>query len=744
MMRKFIRFIPILIIICTLFDTPILHAETYPNMPELPEEEKETINRMLVIVDSNSYDAVKQKVEKMKKVKIHHTYEHAFHGFSIGGDPLVLQTINELEGVLHASEVITYAPHLMENVTLIGGDEVRGMYDQENRRLTGKGVKVAVIDTGVDYHHPDLDQNYSGGMDFIDGDEDPMETLAEDGDETLHGTHVAGIIAANGKLKGIAPEAEIIAYRALGPGGMGSSDQVIAAIDQAIEDKVDILNLSLGNNVNGPDWPTSRALDRAVEAGIVAVTSSGNSGPGVWTVGSPGTSAKAISVGASSPPLKKPYLKIAGLKEKIGIEPLQGASPWDLTSVHHIVEAGIGEKQDLLKDVKGQIALIERGKLSFTEKVINAKDAGAKAVIISNNLKGNFIGSLEIPVEIPVVSVSKEDGNKIKKQIQKSQSSVRTIFQEEKDTLADFSSRGPVTNTWAIKPDVVAPGVAIESTIPDGYMALQGTSMAAPHVAGACALIKQAHPDWNPEQVKASLMNTASRLIDKEKHLLKPTEQGTGRINITKAIEAEVLAYPGSFSFGKFERHQTRAKRAWTLTLDNQSDDRQKISFVTPKSKQGISWSLPKTVYLEKGEKKEMTIGIDITPSLVEAGIHQDWLELEQGDHILKLPYLYVIDEPNYPRVMGFEFGYSDKKNAYMYQTYLPGGADELGVALYDPDTMVFLGFLDWKRNVSRGLFEREITIENTKWKDGVYKAILFAKKDGLENQLEADILLGE
>src|SRR5699024_6464680 len=105
---------------------------------------------------------------------------------------------------------------------------------------------------------------------------DPMETQKTEGIPTLHGTHVAGIISANGELKGVAPDADVYAYRALGPGGRGTSVQVIAALEKAVKDGMDVINLSLGNNVNGPDYPTSMAVNRAVELGASVVTANGN------------------------------------------------------------------------------------------------------------------------------------------------------------------------------------------------------------------------------------------------------------------------------------------------------------------------------------------------------------------------------------------------------------------------------------------------------------------------------------
>src|SRR5690606_19571915 len=169
--------------------------------------------------------------------------------------------------------------------------------------------------------------------------------------------------------------------RALGPGGMGTSEQVIAAIDRAIEDKVDVINLSLGNTINGPDWPTSLALDKAAEKGIIAVTSSGNSGPNVWTVGSPGTSSKAISVGASTPPLNVPFITIGLSDRMLPLQMLQQSVPWGINKQYELVDASIGEVSQFPTNTANKIVLMERGKITFTEKALNAQNKGAVAVI---------------------------------------------------------------------------------------------------------------------------------------------------------------------------------------------------------------------------------------------------------------------------------------------------------------------------------------------------------------------------
>lgn len=726
-----------------MISSAFAHAAEFPNRPPLPKEDLDEIVHEIVITEPDQFQSVVEVTkQKYPSIEIKHVYKHVFSGFSASGKRRELQVLKNEKGVLHSSPVSTYKVSIEESVPFIGGDEIRGHFDKKDHRLTGKGVKVGVIDTGVDYTHPDLRRNFGGGYDLVDGDSDPMETKGVIGRSTMHGTHVAGIIAANGKVRGVAPEAEIIGYRALGPGGMGTSEQVIAAIDKAIEDKVDVINLSLGNTINGPDWPTSLALDKATEKGIVSVTSSGNSGPNVWTVGSPGTSSKAISVGASTPPLQIPYLT-AGLEDKkIQLQPLQGSKPWKLTKQYHLVEAGLGTEKTF-PNAKNKIALMERGEITFTEKAIKALKAGAVAVLIYNNTEGNFEGTMETQLPIPVASISKEDGEWIKKLLKKKKTLLKTSYQHQEDSLAQFSSRGPVTHTWEIKPDVVAPGVAIESTIPTGYMEMQGTSMAAPHVAGASALLKQAHPDWTPEQIKAALMNTALLLKKEDGTLYKPYEQGAGRIQLHEAIHAKTLVYPSSFTMGMYHHEDQRIEKKISITIDNQSKETKHYSFEIPKKMEGLQWEFPTSFLIEPNNKKKITFKVEITPSVIGAGLHYGYLYITEEENKLHIPYMYVIEEPDYPRIMGFQFGKGDKKDIFRYEMYLPGGADEYGIALYDPDTLRFVEFLDWERNVSRGLVEKEVNRKERNF-NGIYKAMIFVKKAGKEDILETEIIFDD
>ncbi|KAB2332512.1 S8 family serine peptidase [Bacillus mesophilum] len=732
-MRYFLLLFLVFILIFPLsaYSTPL---ET----PPIPSKEDGEEVAIIVLKDGQNVQNVKKRAIEAG-LEVRRTYHIALNAISVKGNSSAIQELQAETAVSFISSVNTYSVHSENNIELIGGDLIRGYFDDEDHRLTGKGVKVGIIDTGLDYHHPDLARNYGGGHDVVDEDDDPMETRADAGKSTLHGTHVAGIIAANGRLKGVAPEATIIAYRALGPGGSGTTEQVIAAVEEAIKDKVDVLNLSLGNNVNGPDLPISMALNKAVDEGITAVASSGNSGPNIWSVGSPGTATKAISVGASTPSLMIPYLKVEGRNTRLQL--LQGSPAWKLDKSYPLADGGIGTKADL-KNVKGKIVLIERGELTFSEKSQNAFEAGAEAVVIYNNTNGHFQGNLEGKHHIPVASLSKKDGNRLIKKMKNKTLLAHTNIIEEKDLLADFSSRGPVTSTWEIKPDVVAPGVAIKSTIPGGYLPLQGTSMAAPHVAGACALLKQAHPDWGPVQIKSALMNTAKQLVNQTGLPYKTYEQGAGRIQLEKALKTESLVMPGSLQFGKFKLADQQHMHTTSIEIENTSRSDITYSFNIPHKVEGIQWELPLSFQIAPGKRKKVDIKMSADPRKLTEKIYDGSLTLNAGADKIKIPYLYVLEEPNYPRVMGFAIGKGDKPGVYRYEAYLPGGAEEFGIALFDPESLRFIGFLDWKRKVKKGQLEEEIE-ESKLPATGLYLTKIFAKKSGKEDWIETYLVVG-
>ncbi|WP_276309558.1 S8 family serine peptidase, partial [Peribacillus acanthi] len=419
--------------------------------------------------------------------------------------------------------------------------------------------------------------------------------------------------------------------------------------------------------------------------------------------------------------------------------PIEGTKAWNFPFTEEIVDGRDGEENELRK-AKDKIVLVKRGGLTFYEKILNAKKAGAKGIIIYNNTKGNFFGQTPKKVGIPAVSISKADGGELLAMLKRDgKVQVKSYFQKTSDQIASFSSRGPVTVTWNIKPDVVAPGVAIDSTVPNGYLSMQGTSMSAPHVAGACALLKQAHPDWKPEQFKSALMTTAKQLKDEQGEYYRTFEQGGGRIQVDKAVKADTFFYPSSLSFGMYQKAKGNDEHSRKLVIHNSSQKTKYYSFKIPVREEGLTWKLPITFKLLPGEKREVTVGLHINQSELKKGVYDGYLEVNEGATSLHLPYLYVKEEPDYPRVMGFEIGMGDHKDSLRYEMYLPGGADEMGIALYDADNYRFIGFLDASKKVHRGMVSKEIGKKQLP-PTGVYHAVIFAKKGDKEDRMDTII----
>ncbi|YBZ95654.1 S8 family serine peptidase [Bacillus sp. AK031] len=580
----------------------------------------------------------------------------------------------------------------------------------------------------MDLHHRDLSVNYKGGRDVVDGDEDPMETMAGGGYATIHGTHVAGIIGANGSLQGMAPDVDLYIYRALGPGGRGSTDQVLAAIEAAVKDKVDIINLSLGSEVNGPDLPLSQALDKVAEMGILPVVASGNSGPGDWTIGTPATSAKALAVGASTPPTDVPYLIYNG--QKVRLLPIERSAKWRNKRRIDLFDGGIGTK-DELKGTAGKMALIKRGTLTFEEKINNAEEAGAEGVLLYNNTEGPFQAMIGNPTDIPAAVISKEIGQVL---LQASQP-LSIKVKNEQDRLAPFSSKGPVTVNWMIKPDVTAPGVGINSTVPDGYLSLQGTSMAAPHGSGAAAILKQAHPEWSGADIKAALMMTAQEIQNEKGIPYKVYEQGAGRIQVDQALKLETLVQPSSISLGGLEGRSKKFLEK-KLTVKNNSSETKTYSISPEAEKRNLRWELPLSFDLKPGEEKTMTVRAIIKRFPKKHELWEGRLILSEGTNEYLLPYLIAVGTPDYPRIMGFAAVPGDAPDTLRYEAYLPGGAEEFALAIFDQQTMKLISILDQRKQAGHGMISKQVTLPSY-IKGKSFYAVAFVRNKGEEDYLE-------
>lgn len=479
----------------------------------------------------------------------------------------------------------------------------------------GEGVIVGVIDTGIWPEHPSFadDGTYPppppewGGECTPPADDTPGYTCNNkligvqyfldsyiaavggyDGlfnsgrDDDGHGTHTASTAAGNenvpvtllgvdrGTVSGIAPRAHVAMYKGLGPQG-GTTADLVAAIDKAVADGVDVINYSIGGGTSDP-WTDAdaQAFLAARDAGVFVATSAGNSGPDPSTLGSPGDAPWITTVGASTSnrhfiseiTLNGPGEPPTGL---FGASVTAGVTDFNLVDAEGIPDSegddsgmclnpfnpGTFQPNDVVLCRRGQIARVLRGDYVAA--------GGGGGVILYNPVQqgittDNFV--------IPGVHVENDVGQAIKDYVTQYPGQVTVSFTQGTatfgpddprvipDMMASFSSRGPTVQAASnyIKPDVTAPGVQIlAGNSPENYepgaqgelfQAIQGTSMSSPHVAGAAALLKALHPDWTPGEIQSALMTTA-----KEEGVVKedgvtpadPFDFGAGRIDLTRA-----------------------------------------------------------------------------------------------------------------------------------------------------------------------------------------------------------------
>ena len=543
---------------------------------------------------------------------------------TVGADDLA--KLRKLPGVKSVSPAGTSRAMDTDANEVVGNPALWAQEDPSGSKVTGKGVTVAVIDTGVDYTHPDLGGGFGaghkvvGGWDFVDNDADPM-------DDNGHGTHVAGIVAgraaAAGGVTGAAPDAELLAYKVLGANGSGDDSGIIAAIEAAVDPanphRADIINMSLGNSAGTASDPLSRAASAAVDAGTLVFASAGNSGPGYWTVGSPAAAPGVIAVGASTSGIRLPVLTVAGdtLQSYRGG---RSANPPAGAVTAGVVDIGMGTAEDWAKagDVSGKVLLYAIPPAVnphdvWTEELETWREAERRgAIALVGGVGGGGGGpvvsggkSRENPLQPPreqaptvldrtgaarsevllsaapaesgdslrldtlvLTGVDHETGQQLAA-LADSGGELVLGSRDSTDEMASFSSRGPDSERLGLKPEIVAPGVEILSTVPksispEGYQRMSGTSMASPLAAGSAALLRQLHPDRSADRLRAEVIGSAKPLDGPDL-----PSQGSGRLDTAAAAGTGLYASPATVSFGLAHMDRPKVTGTREVTLHN-------------------------------------------------------------------------------------------------------------------------------------------------------------------------------
>jgi subtilisin family serine protease len=485
---------------------------------------------------------------------------------------------------------------------------------QNELGLTGTGVKVGVIDTGIDWQHPDLGGGFgpgfrvATGFDFVGdrydaGGSGGALIAHPDGDPddcNGHGTHVAGIIGASGNpatggARGVAPGVTYGAYRLFGCEGSTSADVMLAAMERAYEDGMNVVNMSIGAAFQTwPQYPTAVGADALVAAGVVVVTSIGNSGAnGVYSASAPGVGRKVIGVASyDNTHVELNVFTVSPDNAQIGFTnataagetPTSGSSPMARTGTNTSTADACAPQA--LGDLTGKVVLIRRGTCGFYEKARRAQLAGASGVVLYNNVAGRINPTVAVvagvadgqPVTIPVVAISDTEGVLINGRLASGPVTMTwtndTAFfaNQTAGLISSFSSYG-LTAELDLKPDIGAPGGLIRSTWPleaGGYATISGTSMASPHVAGAAALFLQAHPGATPAAVTTALQNNADPA--RWSGNAGPSfiefvhRQGAGMVSIPEAILATATVTPSKLSLGE---GTAATPKPVTLTITN-------------------------------------------------------------------------------------------------------------------------------------------------------------------------------
>ncbi|KAK6117153.1 hypothetical protein DH2020_049112 [Rehmannia glutinosa] len=530
-----------------------------------------------------------------------HTYRNVITGFAAKLSQDEVKEMEKKDGFLYATPQKTYTLHTTHSPNFLGLYQNLGSWQGANY---GAGVIIGVLDSGITPGHPSFsdegvppppakwkgkcelngtvcNNKLIGARNFV------TEVPGPPVDDFGHGTHTSSTAVgnfvtganvfgqANGTASGIAPLAHLAVYKVCsGEAGCFDSD-ILAAMDAAIEDGVDILSLSLGG-VSVPFYNDSIAIGAfsAMERGIFVSCSAGNGGPGNSSLSN--EAPWILTVGASTIDRKIRATAMLGNQESYDGESLYqltGSLPGLLPLVYAgtsggnetSVWCGPGSLDDI--DVKGKIILCERGGgIGRVAKGQTVRDAGGAAMILMNDEASGYT-TLADPHVLPATHVSYDAGLKIKNYINSSSTPTAAISfggtvigDKTAPAVASFSSRGPnFASPGILKPDIIGPGASILAAWPvsvDNYTnekatfnMISGTSMSCPHLSGVAALIKSVHPDWSPAMIKSAIMTSAtqinlnnSRILDQRYLSADIFAIGAGHVNPSMALDPGLVS----------------------------------------------------------------------------------------------------------------------------------------------------------------------------------------------------------
>ena len=619
---------------------------------KLERNEKERIKGEL----RNQQEGLRGSIESLGGSVVAH-YQGAYNGIKVRIAADRAKELATLPGVVAVRPLQLMKPDNVRGVPFIGAPAV-----WQSLGLHGEGVKIAIIDSGIDYTHanfggPGTAAAYSaahametmpadpklfgpsaprvkGGIDLV-GDSYNADPNSPDYqpiphpdpnplDCSGHGSHVAGTAAGSGVTSagatytgpynastigapdkwnvgpGVAPKADLYAVRIFGCAGV--TEVVVDAIEWAVDNDMDVINMSLVSPFGSKDDPAAVASTNAAKAGVIVVASAGNSGASPYVTSSPASADGAISVAANDPYSSFPGATLSFSGTTIpainanGFA-LSGSATFNIkvirddptTSGHESLGCSVAAFGLLGPNT---IAVVNRGACARVAKAIFGQQAGAAAVVMANDapdfppfegpISSNPDDGTPFDVTIPFLgvkgpaSIASSDGATLRLAADGTATTVAaaSITNPNFTGFASFTSGGPRTGDSALKPDVTAPGVGIISTAigtGNAGAALSGTSMSSPHVAGVAALTRQAHPTWRVEDIRAAIVNTglAPGVLGYSTSL-----GGTGLVQPASSTATQVVArtegqkFGASLNFG-FAEFSGRFRRTKEISLRN-------------------------------------------------------------------------------------------------------------------------------------------------------------------------------